>query len=194
MKNYLDKLYFVVQGNPISKSNFSLHGKNGKKILPQNSAFSAYEEEIAFACAAAAAGKTFKKDVIFKVKVYFKTIDKHTDLVNIPKSLCDGIEKSGVIANDRYIRNVYLEEFYDKLHPRLEVSIYNKDKYKVKVDIIEDDTKQCNCDKADVKDKETISHIVCDYCGKPILNKKKAKKLKNENKYICTKCLFGAGA
>ena len=46
------------------------------------------------------------------------------DLHNYPKSICDGIEKSGIIKNDKQLKPVLLFNYIDKEEPRVEIFLY----------------------------------------------------------------------
>ena len=53
------------------------------------------------------------------------------DLHNYPKRICDGIEKSGIIKNDKQLKPVLLFDFIDKDNPRVEIELYPISEYDV---------------------------------------------------------------
>ena len=59
------------------------------------------------------------------------------DLHNYPKSICDGIEKSGIIKNDKQLKPVLLFNYIDKEEPRVEIFLYPVSKYDVSYTITE---------------------------------------------------------
>lgn len=124
---YLDELHFVIPGIPMSKSNNSIYNPAGGKILSPE--YLGYERNIATIVSHAAKGKVFQYKVITYAKVFFKSSGRHVDLNNMPKSICDGIEKSGIIQNDIDINTIYFEEYVDADNPRVEISIYSCLKY-----------------------------------------------------------------
>ncbi|MDD6795487.1 MAG: RusA family crossover junction endodeoxyribonuclease, partial [Clostridiaceae bacterium] len=105
----------VVEGSPITKSNFKLHNANGRAILPSNSGnyhdrYALYEQEIAYIARSQNPDVIIDESVIAVLKVYYKSEKRHPDTINIPKSIFDGIEKSGLIVNDAQITKIYIEE------------------------------------------------------------------------------------
>jgi Holliday junction resolvase RusA-like endonuclease len=73
-------------------------------------------------------------NVITVLKLYFPN-RKMGDLHNYPKSICDGIEKSGIIKNDRQLKPVLLFDFIDKENPRVEIELYKASEYDVSYSI-----------------------------------------------------------
>lgn len=136
----------IVQGSPISKSNFKLFNINGRAILPYNSGkyhdrYALYEEEIAYATRLQNPGTVLSEALIAVLKVYYKSEKRHPDTNNITKSIFDGIEKSGLIINDAQIRRIIIEEFYDRENPRFELELFGESTYSVDYRIIEKETK-----------------------------------------------------
>lgn len=116
----------IVPGSPISKSNFKLHNKDGRAILPYNTGkshdrYALYEEEIAYYARLQNPDTILDESLIAILKVYYKSEKRHPDTANITKSIFDGIEKSGLIVNDAQITKIITEEFYDKENPRFEL-------------------------------------------------------------------------
>ena len=104
----------VVPGSPISKSNFKLHNKEGRAILPYNTGkahdkYALYEEEIAYYARSQNPTIILEESLIAILKVYYKSEKRHPDTANITKSIFDGIEKSGLIVNDAQIRRIITE-------------------------------------------------------------------------------------
>lgn len=57
------------------------------------------------------------------------------DLHNYPKSICDGIEKSGIIKNDKQLKPVLLFDYIDKENPRVEIEFYPISEYNIEYTI-----------------------------------------------------------
>ena len=132
----------VVLGSPISKSNFKLHNKNGRAILPSNTGtlhdkYALYEEEIAYYARSQNPNIVLDEALIAVLKVYYKSDKRHPDTANITKSIFDGIEKSGLIVNDAQIRKIITEEFYDKENPRFELEFYGESQFEISYTIKE---------------------------------------------------------
>ena len=110
----------VVKGSPISKSNFKLVNSNGRSILPVSSGkyhdrYAIYEETIAFEARAQNPDVILEDGLIAILNVYYKSELRHPDTNNIPKSIFDGIEKSGLIINDSQVKTLVINEFYDNI-------------------------------------------------------------------------------
>lgn len=132
----------VVLGSPISKSNFKLHNKDGRAILPYNTGkahdkYALYEEEIAYYARSQNPDIVLDEALIAVLKVYYKSEKRHPDTANITKSIFDGIEKSGLIVNDAQIRRIMVEEFYDKENPRFELEFFGESTFSISYSIIE---------------------------------------------------------
>ena len=124
----------IVKGSPITKSNFKLHNKNGRAILPDSSGkyhdrYALYEQEIALVARSQNPDIVFSESLIAVLKVYYKSEKRHPDTINITKSIFDGIEKSGLIVNDAQITKIFTEEYYDKENPRFELELFAESKY-----------------------------------------------------------------
>lgn len=124
----------IINGSPITKSNFKLHNINGRAILPNNSGkyhdrYALYEQEIALLARSQNPDIVFSESLIAILKVYYKSEKRHPDTINITKSIFDGIEKSGLIVNDAQITKIFTEEYYDKENPRFELELYSESKY-----------------------------------------------------------------
>lgn len=124
----------IVKGSPITKSNFKLHNKNGRAILPDSSGkyhdrYALYEQEIALVARSQNPDIVFSESLIAVLKVYYKSEKRHPDTINITKSIFDGIEKSGLIINDAQITKIFTEEYYDKENPRFELELFAESKY-----------------------------------------------------------------
>ncbi|ADL52686.1 RusA family crossover junction endodeoxyribonuclease [Clostridium cellulovorans] len=131
----------IVKGSPISKSNFKLFNVNGQAILPVNSGkyhdrYAIYEEEIALEARIQNPDVVLTEGLIAILKVYYKNKKRHPDTNNIPKSIFDGIEKSGLIVNDAQIKHLIIEENYDKENPRFELELFCESEYSMNYNII----------------------------------------------------------
>lgn len=134
----------IVLGSPISKSNFKLHNKDGRAILPYNTGkahdkYALYEEEIAYYARSQNPDVVLDEALIAILRVYYKSEKRHPDTANITKSIFDGIEKSGLIVNDAQIRRIVVEEFYDKEKPRFELELFGESSFSLSYSIIEND-------------------------------------------------------
>lgn len=174
----------IVPGSPISKSNFKLHNKDGRAILPYNTGkahdkYALYEEEIAYYARSQNPTIIFEESLIAILKVYYKSEKRHPDTANITKSIFDGIEKSGLIVNDAQIRRIVVEEFYDKENPRFELELFAESKYSLSyslVEISEENDKVLYSSlkksaKAPIKkseEKAKSSNNICSICNKNV--------------------------
>lgn len=132
---------FVVLGRPVTKSNFKLLSKNGRAIVPRTgkyAKYALYEDDVK-----QAVWDTFgyPPPVIIErciaVLTFVYPNNVHPDLTNAPKSLCDGLEKSGLIVNDKQIGpEVVLRERIDKEQPRAEIELYPVSQYELQFAII----------------------------------------------------------
>lgn len=171
----------IIQGSPISKSNFKLSNIHGRSILPNNSGkyhdrYAIYEEQIAYESRLQNPNTVLTESLIAVLKVYYKSKKRHPDTTNIPKSIFDGIEKSGIIINDAQIRRLIIEEYYDDKNPRFELELFGESSYYMNYEIRE----------------KQISSSPMEYSPPP--NKKstgvpKPKiKVKNKNEFHCEIC------
>lgn len=131
MSNYAK---VVINGSPITKSNFKLHNADGRAILPNSSGkyhdrYALYEQEIALLARSQNPDIVFSESLIAILKVYYKSEKRHPDTINITKSIFDGIEKSGLIVNDAQITKIFTEEYYDKENPRFELELFAESEY-----------------------------------------------------------------
>jgi Holliday junction resolvase RusA-like endonuclease len=102
----------------------------------KHSKYLAYENMIAGYINQQYQGEQIEEDLITVLKLYFP--DKRMgDLHNYPKSICDGIEKSGIIKNDKQLKPVLLFNYIDKEEPRVEIFLYPVSKYDVSYTITE---------------------------------------------------------
>ena len=123
----------TIPGRPISKSNFKLNNVHGQSWMPskgKHSKYLAYENMIAGFINQQYLGETIEEDLITILKLYFPN-KRMRDLHNYPKSICDGIEKSGIIKNDKQLKPVLLFDFIDKDNPRVEIELYPISEYDV---------------------------------------------------------------
>lgn len=174
----------VVSGSPITKSNFKLHNKDGRAILPYNTGkahdkYALYEEEIAYYAKSQNPTVVFEESLIAILRVYYKSEKRHPDTANITKSIFDGIEKSGLIVNDAQIRRIVVEEFYDKENPRFELELFAESRYSLSYTTIKNDIEKDKLlysslkksVKAPTNKKEEKSkslNSICSICNKTI--------------------------
>ena len=194
----------IVLGSPITKSNFKLHNKNGRAILPNSSGkyhdrYALYEEEISYTARLQNPNTVLEESLIAKLRVYYKSEKRHPDTINITKSIFDGIEKSGLIVNDAQIRRIITEEYYDKENPRFELELYAESIYNINYSIEKNSTpltpKIYTSLKKDITNNSssrsseicaTKDKILCSIC-----NKKTDDYVTGNNgkTIICKKCL-----
>ena len=179
----------VVPGSPITKSNFKLHNKDGRAILPSNTGkshdrYAIYEEKIAYYARLQNPDVILEESLIAILKVYYKSEKRHPDTANITKSIFDGIEKSGLIVNDAQITKIITEEFYDKENPRFELEFFGESKYEISYSVKE---KPQNSEKKIYKslkkssvsklikstsikkdNKNSTNDLLCEFCNKKI--------------------------
>lgn len=193
----------VINGSPITKSNFKLHNLNGRAILPNSSGkyhdrYALYEEEIALLARSQNPDIVFSESLIAILKVYYKSEKRHPDTINITKSIFDGIEKSGLIVNDAQITKIFTEEYYDKENPRFELELFAESEYDFSYAITKKTTStqpklyspikknllRTNKPVKDTTQKETTN---CNICNKLITSNDYVKADKGKT-LICKKC------
>lgn len=193
----------VVYGSPITKSNFKLHNKNGRAILPYNTGqahdrYAIYEQEIAFNARSQNPDITLTESLIAVLKVFYKSELRHPDTANITKSIFDGIEKSGLIINDSQIRRIYIEEHYDKENPRFELEFFGESQYEISYTVVKRDIESKKRIYSNKKSnslnktiKETLpaktNNNVCSICKKPV-NISDCRKADKGKTLICNSC------
>ena len=116
----------VIPGKPMSKSNSKAINKYGKSYIPNE--YKEYESKVIQACRECYKGEPINEESIMILKLYFSD-NIIRDVHNYPKSICDGIEKSGLITNDKLFKPVVIQEFKVDSNPRAEVEIYPKSEY-----------------------------------------------------------------
>lgn len=194
----------IVAGSPITKSNFKLHNSKGRAILPSNSGnyhdrYALYEQEIAYVARSQNPDIILEESLTAILKVYYKSEKRHPDTINITKSIFDGIEKSGIIVNDAQIRNIIVEEFYDKENPRFELELFGESEYSLSYNIVKNDTQKekrlyspirKNISSKIIKEEntsQTLNKNICSICNKVILDGDFITADKG-NTIICKKC------
>lgn len=193
----------VVLGSPITKSNFKLHNKDGRAILPYNTGgshdrYALYEEEIAYHARSQNPDTVLTEGLIAILKVYYKYEKRHPDTANITKSIFDGIEKSGLIVNDAQIRRIVVEEFYDKENPRFELEFFGESSYSLGYSVTPREVKEkertyssLKKNKGTIKPKEIIEEATsssqCTFCKKNI-NPSECLKADGGKTLVCRGC------
>ncbi|GAA0078823.1 RusA family crossover junction endodeoxyribonuclease [Clostridium sp. CTA-5] len=192
----------IVNGSPITKSNFKLHNSNGRAILPNNSGkyhdrYALYEQEIALIARNQNPNIILEESLIALLKVYYKSEKRHPDTINITKSIFDGIEKSGLIVNDAQITRIIVEEYYDKENPRFELELFGESEYDLGFCIKKKETITTpkiysplrNCLKKTIESKTPLSNIetTCSICNTLIKGNDYIKADKGKT-LICKKC------
>jgi len=195
----------VINGSPITKSNFKLFNIRGRAILPYNSGkyhdrYALYEEEIAYHARSQNPGIVLSESLIAVLKVYYKSRKRHPDTTNITKSIFDGIEKSGLIVNDAQIRRLVIEEFYDSEAPRFELELFGESLYSLSYKIEENDQSGEPINYSPPSNRKGMGKIPdkkpstpagdsrCDICGK-IVSAKNSITADKGSKIICRDCL-----
>lgn len=197
----------VVPGSPITKSNFKLHNKDGRAILPSNTGkshdrYAIYEEQIAYYSRIQNPGVILDESLIAVLKVYYKSEKRHPDTANITKSIFDGIEKSGLIVNDAQVTRIITEEFYDKENPRFELEFFGESEYEISYSVrkkevssdkkIYSSLKKSKVPKASTKNKTNNNDLLkdnnlCEFCKKRI-NDSDVIKANGGKTLICRSC------
>ena len=206
----------IVHGSPITKSNFKLSNVKGRAILPFNSGkyhdrYGVYEELIAYEAKIQNPNVFLTESLIAILKVYYKSKKRHPDTTNIPKSIFDGVEKSGIIINDAQIRQLIIEEHYDNENPRFELELFGESTYNVHYEVCKNETinepinynpppNKKSSNKKSLASKEdkiapsnlssNSSIMLCDICGKPLKNKEDSISANKGKTLICKSC-FG---
>lgn len=198
----------IVKGSPISKSNFKLFNVKGRAILPYNSGkyhdrYALYEEEIAYETRIQNPNTVLDESLIAVLKVFYKSKKRHPDTNNIPKSIFDGIEKSGLIINDSQITKLIVEENYDEKNPRFELELFAESVYSTSYQISKKETpskpiiyspppntKKKYCINSKNKQNTSLNknEINCALCGKS-LKKAQAISANKGTLLICKDCL-----
>jgi len=195
----------VINGSPITKSNFKLSNIRGRAILPYNSGkyhdrYALYEEEIAYHARSQNPGITLSESLIAVLKVYYKSKKRHPDTTNITKSIFDGIEKSGLIINDAQIRRLIIEEFYDSEAPRFELELFGESVYSLSYKVEENDQPSEPINYSPPSNRKSIGKAPdkspskpagdsrCEICGKAVTAKNSITADKG-SKIICRECL-----
>jgi Holliday junction resolvase RusA-like endonuclease len=204
MKNTYAKV--IVQGSPITKSNFKLFNVQGRAILPYNSGkyhdrYAHYEEEIAYNARLQNPNIVLSEALIAVLKVFYKSKKRHPDTNNITKSIFDGIEKSGLIINDAQIRRLIIEEFYDEQNPRFELELFGESIYEVDYKINKKSVTDTPIEYSSPSNKKRASNmpslnkaassndsIVCEICGKAI-SKENCITANKGHIILCKACL-----
>lgn len=127
----------IIPGRPVSKSNFKLYNIHGQSWMPKegkHAKYVAYENMIAGYINKEYQGPSIEGNIITVLKLYFPN-KIMGDLHNYPKSICDGIEKSGIIKNDKQLKPVLLFDYIDKENPRVEIELYETSKYDINYEI-----------------------------------------------------------
>lgn len=196
----------IIQGSPISKSNFKLSNLSGRSILPFNSGkyhdrYAIYEQQIAYEARLQNPNICFTESLIAILKVYYKSKKRHPDTTNIPKSIFDGIEKSGLIINDAQIRRLIIEEYYDDKNPRFELELFGESTYCMNYEIKEREEPIPSIEYSPPSNKKSEglypkkskknnnSLISCEICGNLIKNKEDIISANKGKMLICKSCL-----
>ncbi|WP_461206200.1 RusA family crossover junction endodeoxyribonuclease [Clostridium sp. DL1XJH146] len=194
----------IVKGSPITKSNFKLSNKSGRSILPYASGkyhdrYAIYEEQIAFEARCQNPNIVLTQSLIAILKVYYKSKKRHPDTTNIPKSIFDGIEKSGLIINDAQIRRLVIEEYYDSENPRFELELFGESDYDLTFGIKKNSIVKEQIDYEPPANKKTsnktkpkkatpiIEKGCCEICGK-VLNSYNTISANKGQTLICKDC------
>lgn len=202
MKSYAK---VIVHGSPISKSNFKLSNLSGRAILPYNSGkyhdrYAIYEETIAYETRLQNPDVVLSESLIAILKVYYKSKKRHPDTTNIPKSIFDGIEKSGLIINDAQITKILIEEYYDSKNPRFELELFGESNYcinyevKIKpipteaVEYSPPSNKKFLNTTISKKESKNSNNISCDICGKLLKHETDVISANKGNTLICKPC------
>lgn len=201
----------IINGSPISKSNFKLFNMNGRAILPYKSGkyhdrYALYEEQIALEARIQNPKVVLTESLIAVLHVYYKSKKRHPDTNNITKSIFDGIEKSGLIINDAQVRRLIIEEFYDNERPRFELELYGESTFYMTYEIFKKERpdkpidyelpankkgevyKTSAAKKDATEGKAPTNRELCHLCGKAVSSVNSVSANGGKNK-ICKECL-----
>jgi len=198
----------IIEGSPITKSNFKLSNLKGRAILPYNSGkyhdrYAIYEEEIAYQARLQNPNLLLTESLIAVLKVFYKSSKRHPDTTNITKSIFDGIEKSGLIINDAQVRRLFIEEYYDKENPRFELELFGESTFSISYSINTMDEINESIDYSTASNKKNYRNssikslntkpkkqdtLKCDICKKPVAIKDSLT-ANNGSTIICKNCL-----
>lgn len=179
----------IVNGSPITKSNFKLHNKDGRAILPSNSGkyhdrYALYEQEIAYVARLQNPKIILEEGLIAILKVFYKSEKRHPDTINICKSIFDGIEKSGLIINDAQIKQIFIQENYDKENPRFELELFKESSYDIGYTITKKEVKTESKIYSPINSKKTLENKI-----KPKKIEEKPSSKAKETCEICSKTI-----
>jgi crossover junction endodeoxyribonuclease RusA len=107
----------TIEGEPVAKARPRL-GKYGNIYTPKESRV--YEELVAWY---AKRLPRYKGSVVLNVEFYCHPHRKMPDLDNLLKSLLDGLQKGGAIADDVQVSEIHARRLFDKENPRVELHI-----------------------------------------------------------------------
>lgn len=193
----------VIQGSPITKSNFKLSNLKGRAILPYNSGkyhdrYAIYEEEIAYQARMQNPGVVIEEALIAVLKVFYKSSKRHPDTTNITKSIFDGVEKSGLIINDAQVRRLIIEEYYDAVSPRFELELFGESSFSMFYTISQNPEPKSPVNYNPPPNKKKPGSIIskepvkdskrCEICNKLVSEKEKIS-ANNGKTIICRDCL-----
>ncbi|WMJ79629.1 RusA family crossover junction endodeoxyribonuclease [Clostridium sp. MB40-C1] len=195
----------IIKGSPITKSNFKLSNVHGRSILPYNSGkyhdrYAIYEEEIAYQARLQNPGVVITESLIAILKVYYKSKKRHPDTTNIPKSIFDGVEKSGIIVNDAQIRRLIIEEYYDDKNPRFELELFGESSYYINYEVITKSAPSTPINYSSPPNKKSLgipktknntennNTSLCEICHKPV-RKENIVSANRGKTILCKDCL-----
>jgi len=195
----------IIEGSPITKSNFKLSNIHGRAILPFNSGkyhdrYALYEEEIAYLARLQNPDIMLTESLIAVLKVFYKSKKRHPDTTNITKSIFDGIEKSGLIINDAQIRRLVIEEYYDRENPRFELELFGESTFSLSYTIDESNDTRESLNYSPPSNKKRYRNVPikkfnqskddlrCELCKK-LVSVKDSITANNGSTIICRNCL-----
>lgn len=110
----------ILKGQPISTNNCYFHLKPGVRILTPKSR--TLKEDYKWQVKSQYKGKPLTEPLAIGIKIYFKTLRK-VDWDNYHKLSVDAL--TGIVwLDDSQIQKATVEKFYDKINPRIEITIY----------------------------------------------------------------------
>lgn len=113
-------IYIEIPVRAISKDNFKSFGKNGRPFLSPK--YKSFEYLCALYAKQQYRGKPLKGDLTVDIIFEFKD-RKHCDLFNLPKSVCDAMNKI-LWEDDRQIKVATLNVFHGCQEERIIITIY----------------------------------------------------------------------
>lgn len=125
-------MILTILGAPVTKSNHQriLRGRGGRPYVAQSAPYVSWEASALAQLRAQLGPPSPATDVPVSLRATFYRERRTGDLGNFLKSLCDVVERAGIVENDRLIVSFDGSRLaHDKARPRVEfeVSVFSDD-------------------------------------------------------------------